>query len=49
MHRQTSPVDKPDPEPNASEQDEAEEARGFVIPCGNTALFLEMTDEALDA
>jgi hypothetical protein len=43
-------VDKPDPEPNASEQDEAEEAGcGLVIPGGNTALFLEMTNEALDA
>ena len=44
------PVDKPDPETKASEQDEAEEAGcGLVIPGGNTPLFLEMTNEALDA
>ena len=44
------PVDKPDPETSASEQDEAEEAGcGLVIPGGNTPLFLEMTNEALDA
>ena len=44
------PVDKPDPEPNAPEQDETEEAGcGLVIPGGDTALFLEMTNEAFDA
>ena len=44
------PVDKPDPETSASEQDEAKEACcGLVIPGGNTPLFLEMTDEAFDA
>jgi hypothetical protein len=44
------PVDKPDPETKASEQDEAEEAGcGLVIPGGDTPLFLEMTNEALDA
>jgi hypothetical protein len=44
------PVDKPDPEPNASEQDETEEAGcGLVIPGGNTPLFLEMANEALEA
>jgi hypothetical protein len=43
-------VDKPDPETDASEQDEAKEAGyGFVIPGGDTPLFLEMTNEALDA
>ena len=48
--RALGPVDKPDPETNASEQDEAEEAGcGLVIPGGNTPLFLEMTNEALDA
>ena len=47
---QLGPVDKPDPETNASEQDEAEEAGcGLVIAGGNTPLFLEMTNEALDA
>ena len=44
------PVDKPDPETKASEQDEAEEAGcGLVIPGSNAPLFLEMTDEAFDA
>jgi hypothetical protein len=44
------PVDKPDPETKATEQDEAEVAGcGLVIPGGNTPLFLEMTNEAFDA
>jgi hypothetical protein len=44
------PVDKPYPETNASEQDEAEEAAcGLVISGGDTPLFLEVTNEALDA
>jgi hypothetical protein len=41
-------VDKPDPQTNASEQDEAKEAGcGLVISGGNTPLFFEMTNEAL--
>ena len=45
-----APVDKPDPETNAPEQDETEEAGcGLVVPGGNTPLLLEMTNEALDA
>jgi hypothetical protein len=44
------PAVKPDPETNASGQDKAEEAGGrLVIPGGDTPLFLEMTNEALDA
>jgi hypothetical protein len=43
-------VDKLYPETNASEQDEAEEAAcGLVISGGDTLLFLEVTNEALDA
>ena len=49
-HSVLGPVDKSDPEPNASEHDEAEEAGcGLVMAGGNPALFLEMTNEALDA
>jgi hypothetical protein len=44
------PVDKPDPESNAAEQDEAEKtAVGLVISGGDPALFLEMADKAFDA
>jgi hypothetical protein len=38
------PVDKPDPESDASKQDKAHEvAGGLVISRGDTPLFLEMT------
>jgi hypothetical protein len=44
------PVDKPDPEADASERDEAEEAGGgLVISGGDAPLFLEMRNEALNA
>jgi hypothetical protein len=44
------PVDKPDPDTTASEQDKAQEAAcGFVVSGGDAALLLEMADEALDA
>ena len=44
------PVDKPDPDTNASEQDKSEEAGCcLVISGGDAPLLLEMTNEALDA
>ena len=44
------PVDKPDPQPDASEQDKTKEAGvGLVVSGCNTALFLEVADEALDS
>jgi hypothetical protein len=44
------PVDKPDPDTTASEQDKAQEAAcGLVVSGGDTALFFEMADEAFDA
>jgi hypothetical protein len=44
------PVDKPDPEADASERDEAEEAGGgLVISGGDAPLFFEMRNEALNA
>jgi hypothetical protein len=43
-------VGKPDPETDASEQDNGKEAAWrFVIPCGNAPPLLEMADKALDA
>jgi hypothetical protein len=43
-------VDKPDTASTAADQDEAEEAGcGLVIAVGDTALLLEMADEAFDA
>jgi hypothetical protein len=42
-------VDKPRPETNASEQDEAQEAGGkLFISGGDAPLLLEMANEALD-
>ena len=44
------PVDKPDPDTTASEQDKAQEAAcGLVVSGGDAALFLEMANEAFDA
>ena len=43
------PVDKPDPVPDATEQDEAEKAAGsLVIARCNAPLLLEMADAALE-
>ena len=43
-------VDKPDPEANAAEQNEAQEAgHGLVVACGDPPVFLEMANEVLDA
>jgi hypothetical protein len=43
-------VDKPDPEPDATKQDEPKKtARGLIVSGSNAALLLEMPDEALDA
>jgi hypothetical protein len=43
-------VDKPYPETNPSEQDEAEEtAWDLVLSSGDTSLIFEVANEALDA
>ena len=42
-------VDKPNPDSDASEQDESDEAGGeLIISGGDAPLLLEMSDEALD-
>jgi site-specific recombinase XerD len=44
------PVDKPDPDATATEQDKSQEAAaGFVISSGDPPLLFEMADEAFDA
>jgi starch synthase len=44
------PVDRPDPDATATEQDKSQEAAaGFVISSGDPPLLFEMADEAFDA
>ena len=43
-------VDKPDPDADAAEQDEAQEATGsFIVSCGNSSVLLDMADQVLNA
>ena len=43
------PVDKPNPDSDASEQDESDETGGeLIISGGDASLLLEMPDEALN-
>ena len=49
LRAELGPVDKPNPNSDASEQDESDEAGGkLIISGGNAPLLLEMPDEALN-